>query len=400
MITFLTALVLGFISLLCYAAERSVSVFTWSRLEELNPPRPRRQAVERLLQERELVNTSFLVTGCVAVAGLAIVLIVRMPPSKWISLEVVLLLLFIIWILPEFIAWRLRDLFVLRVVPVIYPVVRVPFRALRILARASGTAGGARPGSETHPPSASDAGARELFRMAVRLKHITVREIMTPRTQMVAIAETATPRQAAAISLESGYSRLPVYRGDVDHVIGVLHAKDLLRSAATEKWDRPCLPELLRQPFFVPETKSVSDLMEEVLRSNTHMALVLDEYGGTGGVVTLEDVVEELIGDIHDEYETPQEAAPPFKWLDARRVELLAAMRVTEFNEECHADVPVQEDYDTVGGFVTFMLGRIPVKGESFKFGGGRMTVIEADPRRVIRVRADFDREVHRGGEG
>lgn len=217
---------------------------------------------------------------------------------------------------------------------------------------------------------------------------------------MVTVADTATLRQAAQISTESGYSRLPVHRSNRDQIVGILHAKDLLKFAGTGKWDQPALPELLRQPSFVPETKTVSELMEELQSSNVHMGIVVDEYGGTRGIVTLEDVVEELIGEIRDEHELPHETPPLFKWVGDRSVELAASMRIETFNNEFDQDLPEEEGFDTVGGLATFMMAKIPQNGESFQVGGARITVIQADPRRVIRVRADLDRAPKRREKG
>ena len=140
--------------------------------------------------------------------------------------------------------------------------------------------------------------------------------------------------------------------------------------------------------------------MEELQRSNVHMGIVVDEYGGTRGIVTLEDVVEELIGEIRDEHEMPQETPPLFKWVGDRSVELAASMRIETFNNEFDLDLPEEEGFDTVGGLATFMMAKIPQNGESFQVGGARITVIQADPRRVIRVRVDFDRDPRRREKG
>jgi CBS domain containing-hemolysin-like protein len=140
--------------------------------------------------------------------------------------------------------------------------------------------------------------------------------------------------------------------------------------------------------------------MEELQRSNVHMGVVVDEYGGTRGIVTLEDVVEELIGEIRDEHELPHETPPLFKWVGDRSVELAASMRIETFNNEFDQDLPEEEGFDTVGGLATFMMAKIPQNGESFQVGGARITVIQADPRRVIRVRADFDRAPQRREKG
>jgi CBS domain containing-hemolysin-like protein len=398
------AMALGLTALTFFSAERSLSLFSWFRLEELNAPRSRKNAAGDCLRNRGLAVTVFLVAGCLAIAVLSAVLAVAVK-SRWVAgLEILLLALLLSWILPEVIAWRMGDRLAVYLVPALYGIVGIPFRALRLgLLRPTAAPGDesaqAESDSVSHADSAADQ-AHRMFRSAVRMKYIQARDIMTPRTDMVTVSDTVTLREAARVSTESGYSRLPVHRSSRDQIVGILHAKDLLQFAATEKWDQPARPELLRQPSFVPETKAVSELMEELQRSNVHMGIVVDEYGGTRGVVTLEDVVEELIGEIRDEREIHQVTPPPYKWVGDRSVELAASMRIETFNNEFDQDLPEEEGYDTVGGLATFMTAKIPQNGESFQVGEARITVIQADPRRVIRVRADFNRDPRRREKG
>jgi len=387
---------LASLSFACFLMERCISLFTWSRLEALTHlPRARRQAVERCLEERELVALSFTVAGCVAAAMFAAVLAADGYGRPAAMFTTILVALLAAWILPEIGAWLLRDRVAVYLVPPAYRVVGAPFRLLRTF---SGEPGSAGPGAETAGSTGAgpngigpDAEARAVFREAVKLQHTPVREIMTPRTDMVSVAESATLKRAAALSMESGNSRLPVYRGNRDQIIGVLHVKDLISYAATDDWEKPIIPKLMRPPYFVPETKTISELLEEFQRTNTHMAIVLDEYGGTSGLVTLEDVLEELIGEIHDEHETPSEGEPAFCWLDERHLDVQATMRIEDFNEQFDFDLPEEEDFDTMGGFVTYILGHIPAVGESFHYGRARFTVRAADPRHVILVRVAFD---------
>ena len=400
----LLALGLGFIALTFFSAERSLSLFSWFRLQELNAPRSRKNAAGNCLRNRGLVVTAFLVAGCLAIAALSVVLVVGAKKRWAVGLEMLFLVPLLGWILPELIAWRMGDWLALHLVPALYGIVGIPFRALRLgLLRQTAAPGDESPQAESDSSSEADSAdgqAHRMFRSAVRMKYIQVRDIMTPRTDVVTVADTATLREAARVSTESGYSRLPVHRSNRDQIVGILHAKDLLKFAGTEKWDQPALPELLRQPSFVPETKTVSELMEELQSSNVHMGIVVDEYGGTRGIVTLEDVVEELIGEIRDEHELPHETPPLFKWAGDRSVELAASMRIETFNNEFDQDLPEEEGFDTVGGLVMFMMAKIPQNGESFQVGGARITVIQADPRRVIRVRADFDRASKRREKG
>ena len=393
---------LGMVALVFFIAERSLSLFSWSRLEELSVPRSRRQAVERCLEDRELVITCFFVLGVTAVATVITLFALRLSigsgEQTWhVALYTALIVFLVTWILPELAAWRLRDKVVTYLVPPLYRVLGVPFRALRGLI--------VQPGPQPNGESATadgepgndaplmDAEAHEFFRMAVKIQHMPVREIMTPRTDMVGVPDTASLQRVVDLSQETGYSRFPVYRSNRDQIIGVLHVKDLLAVAGSEKWEETKLADLVRPPFFVPETKTISDLMEEFLRSKTHIGIVLDEYGGTAGLVTLEDMVEELIGEIHDEYEKAEQEAPLVTWIDGRSAEVQAVMHLEEFNEAFNLDLPEEEDFDTLGGFVTYVLGKIPAEGESFQVGDAQFTVLRADARHVIRMRVNLEQE-------
>ncbi len=395
------------IALVFFVAERCISLFTWSRLEGLTSvTRARRQRIEDCLEERELVATCFSVCGCttLAVATMLFCVFFREKYSATLVVEIAAAALVLVWLLPEIAAWAVRDRIVLYLVPALYRVAGIPFAKLRHITGQAGrsiTEGARRDversgnGIGATTESETEAEAYDLFREAVRLQHNPVREIMTPRTDMVSIAHAATLRETAQACMESGNSRLPVYRGNRDQIIGIVHVKDLLAFAATEKWDQSELEGIMRPPVFVPETKTISELLEEFKRSNTHMGIVLDEYGGTAGLVTLEDMLEELIGEIHDEHESAGEEAPPYVWTDSGELEVQAVMHVEEFNEEFNLDLPEQEDFDTLGGLVTFIMGKIPVTGETFRHGSARFTVIEADVRHVIRLRVTFDKDTH-----
>ena len=391
---------LGLIAIVFFVAERSLSLFSWSQLEELTISRSARQAVEKCLEEHELAGTCFLVIGAAAAtaaATLSAFVTAPAPDALTAVLRAVMLAVLVIWVVPELIAWKWNEKIVMRLVPPLYRLTGAPFRLLRaLLVTPASHMNGALANTEgdiSPAPSEADAEAHEFFKMAVRIQHMPVREIMTPRTDMVGIPATATLRKAAEVCRQSGYSRFPVYRRTRDQIIGVLLIKDLLAYAGTEKWDEAGLEKLLRKPFFTPETKTISELLEEFQRTSTHMGIVLDEYGGTSGLVTLEDILEELVGEIHDEFESAEREVPLFTWTGNRSVELMAVMHVEQFNEEFGLDLPEEEDFDTVGGFVTFILGKIPNQGDSFEFGGARFTVLEADPRRVVRLRLDLARE-------
>jgi CBS domain containing-hemolysin-like protein len=395
---------LAFAATLFFSAERCISLFTWSALEGLTSiKRARRQAAEGCLESRELVATTFSVVGALM---LILTLVAMKDTPAWAdqaswpaALEVVGGVVVLAWIIPEIVACTIRERMMLYIVPPLYAVFGLPFRALRNLLGLSSRNAAERGNGDAEASSegvSSDAEAHEFFKEAVRLQHTPVREIMTPRTDMVSIAHTATLRQAAAVCMESGYSRFPIYQGNRDQIIGIIHVKDLLGSAGTDKWEASELQSLMREPFFVPETKTISDLLQEFQHSSTHIGVVLDEYGGTSGLVTLEDVLEELIGEIHDEHEDMTEEVPLFQRVSENTTDVQSVMRVEEFNEEFDFDLPDEEDFDTIGGFVTFVMGKIPAVGESFHYGrdeSARFTILEADQRHVISVRVIFDEE-------
>ena len=207
----------------------------------------------------------------------------------------------------------------------------------------------------------------------------TVREVMVPLVEVAMLPDTASPRDAIALIRERGFSRIPLYRQRETSVVGVVAAMDLLSrgvAAAT-------LDDLKRQPYYVPETKRIDDLLREMQRARTHMAVVVDEYGGSIGVVTLEDILEEIVGEIRDEHDrTPAsvERLPDGSYLVAART------NIDELNEALDWSLP-KEDYETVAGLVLATLHRIPRTGEEFQIPGYTITVLEADVRHVVAVK-------------
>jgi CBS domain containing-hemolysin-like protein len=193
------------------------------------------------------------------------------------------------------------------------------------------------------------------------------------------LPETATPRDAIALIQQRGFSRIPVYRQRETNIVGVISAMDLLRRGAEGRR----VDELMRQPYYVPETKRIDDLLRELQRGRIHMAIVVDEYGGSTGIVTLEDILEEIVGDIRDEHDrTPAsvERLPDGSYWVAGRT------NIDELNEALDWTLP-KRDYETVAGLVLATLGRIPRRGEQFQVPGYAITVLEADERRVAAVK-------------
>lgn len=240
-----------------------------------------------------------------------------------------------------------------------------------------------------------DQAERDMIEGVVRFRDKTVAQIMTSRTEMEAMEVTANLGAVTAAVRKIKHSRIPVYEDDLDHIVGIFYVKDLMRWLAGEGRHGKTfdLKDLLRPAIFVPESKSIRELLRELLKKRVHIAIVADEYGGTAGLVTMEDIVEEVFGEIQDEYESPKGDVPEIK-VDAegKAAELDARAYIEDANaaiESLNLEIPESEDYDTVGGFVTVSLGRIPRAGEQFQHGGLRIMVLAAEPTRVTRVRLE-----------
>jgi len=228
---------------------------------------------------------------------------------------------------------------------------------------------------------------REMIESVIEFRDTQVGQTMTARPEIVAVEVGATLEEVKRTIEESGHSRLPVYDGTLDHIVGILYARDLLKHVGmpTEQFE---IRRAIRPAIFVPETKPLRDLLHEFKLQKVHIALVLDEYGGTVGLVTIEDILEELVGEIADEHE-PHEPAM-LKRLSETSYEADARLSVEEVNQQCGLALPEDAGFETVGGFVVAVLGRIPVKGTMFEHAGARFTVLDAEPQRVVRVKIEL----------
>jgi CBS domain containing-hemolysin-like protein len=224
-----------------------------------------------------------------------------------------------------------------------------------------------------------EAEDRELIRNVVSFGDTLVREVMTPRTRILALPVDATQAQAWEAFRESRHSRLPVYEGTLDRVVGVLLLKDLMQHP-----EQPAKPigDLLKQPFFVPESKPVQDLLREMQRRRTQLAVVVDEFGGMSGVVTVEDLLEEVFGEIRDEHETPAEIVETSPGV----FEVSGQVHVEDFAERFGLTLE-REGFDTVGGLVMAQLGRVPAAGDELDLSALRLKVLQMDGARVLLVR-------------
>lgn len=233
-----------------------------------------------------------------------------------------------------------------------------------------------------------DEEQKKMIEGVISFRNLQVGQIMTPRTDVVALEVNAGLAEVREKIMRDGLSRVPVYEGSLDAIVGILYAKDLLAGLGDNGSQKFELRRYMRPPLFVPRTKPLRDLLREFRVQQVHMAVVLDEYGGTSGLVTTEDIIEEIVGDIADEYERPEPAE--LKQIDERTVEVDARMNLVELNRTLGLHLPEDQDYQTIGGFVISTLGTIPVKGERLEHEGLTITVLESEPRRVKRLKLEL----------
>ena len=235
-----------------------------------------------------------------------------------------------------------------------------------------------------------EASEQEMIKGVIDLEETVVREVMTPRVDVVGISEEASLRDLLTATTVHGYSRLPVYRESLDDVRGVVYARDLLKYlGSSDDLGTTRVAELMQPPQYVPETSSVLDLMRDMRLRKNHLAVVVDEFGGTAGLVTLEDIIEEITGEIYDE--TDEEEELDFEDLADGSVRIRASVHLEEVEDRFRLELGTEGEgeYDTLAGFLISELGRIPHVGESLAVPGMRFTVEEADERRVTIVRAE-----------
>jgi CBS domain containing-hemolysin-like protein len=297
---------------------------------------------------------------------------------------------------PKTFAVQHTDRVALRVAPVLVPLSRVlwPFTRLLIMVANAVTPGkGMREGpfvteeeiramaDVASEDSAIEEEEKELIHSIFEFGDTLVREVMVPRPDMTTVPIDATVRDVLDVILRKGYSRIPVYRGSIDEIEGVVYAKDLLRHMHAGKGDVR-LDKIVREAFFVPETKRVSELLREMQRRQIHIAIVLDEYGSTAGLVTIEDLIEELVGEIADEYDLEEPEVVP---LEAGSYRVDGRMSVDDLNELLDANLP-NEEWDTVGGLMYGLLGAVPTQGETVSSGNFIFTAEKVQGRRVAKV--------------
>ncbi len=236
-----------------------------------------------------------------------------------------------------------------------------------------------------HEHGALELEERRMIHSIFEFGDTLAREVMVPRIDIVTVEKSTSFEDILRTVFECGHSRIPVYEEKVDNIIGMIYAKDLLTASQDpEAFD---LIKLLRPAYFVPEEKKIDDLLREFQSGKIHIAVVVDEYGGTAGLVTMEDIIEEIVGEIQDEYDTEQ---PLVKRIDENSVTADGKISIGDLNENLNIElVPDSEAYDTLGGFVYSQLGEVPHKGQEFEYEDYRFVVEEVISKRITRVRIE-----------
>jgi magnesium and cobalt exporter, CNNM family len=243
-----------------------------------------------------------------------------------------------------------------------------------------------------------EAEEEQMINAVIELGDRRLHEVMVPRIAIVSLPASATIDEAIDLLVEEGHSRVPVYETSNDEIVGILYAKDLLPFLKSGSASRPALRSLLRTPVFVPESMSIDDLLHEFQRRKVHIAIVLDEYGGTAGLVTIEDLLEEIVGEIQDEYD---EEEPLVERIGDDRARIDGRASVEDLLDLWDIKTPLEDDseYDTVGGLVYHRIGGVPTPGDEIRVDGLRLTVESTDGRRVGKVMVVHERPAE-GGAG
>ncbi len=222
----------------------------------------------------------------------------------------------------------------------------------------------------------------EMIQGVLSFYDTTAREVMVPRIDVVAADVTIPVTDLITLFRIEGHSRIPIYEDRIDNIVGVIYSKDLLIAIAERGKDRVSVAEIMRKPYFVPEAKKLSELLKDLRKARTHLAIVVDEYGGTSGIVALEDLLEEIVGDIQDEYDQDE---GDFTWIDSQTVIMDAGLNIDDVNDILRVDIP-NENFDTLAGFIYHQLGFIPEGGEEVVWGEMRFIIKEIIGNRISKV--------------
>ncbi len=227
-----------------------------------------------------------------------------------------------------------------------------------------------------------DEDEREMIQSVFQFGDTEVKEIMVPRPDMVAAPLPITVAEMAAFMQQASHSRIPVYQDNIDNIVGVVNSRQLMY-ALKEGRDNDDVRSIMHGPYFVPETKKLDDLLEELQQKRLHMAIAVDEYGDTAGLVTMEDLLEEIVGEIRDEYDTEE---PLYRWLGDNSIRVDARITIYELNEIMQTDLPEDESFDTLGGFLFDLMGKVPRRGDNAEYKDYDFVVERMSGRRISSV--------------
>jgi putative hemolysin len=400
----LAGLILLGVLLAAFAAAAEMSLASVSRLQlrqTASAQKARAQLVEALLGDPARFLSTLLIvklTGFILATGAATLLVLRLGADRWLVWSLVLLgvVLILSQLLPR--AWAVgRERVALRLAPVVQGLALI-LTPLTALMRRIGH-GAAPDGAAPESIFLSEDGLRfllsvsdeetviedeekEMIASVFQLGDTLVREVMVPRIDVDAVPGDLAMLEALDLILKAGHSRIPVYEDTIDNIIGILYAKDLLRYLRDGRTD-VSLRKILRPAYFIPESKKVDDLLRELQQRRVHMAVVVDEYGGTAGVVTIEDLLEEIVGEIQDEYDAEE---PTVETLSEHEYAFDARVNLSEVSELTGVEL-VSEGSDTLGGFIYSHLGKVPAVGDTIEFEGVRIEVLSVAGRRIKQVR-------------
>jgi len=387
------------------AAEASVASASRARLRVMSGRGvSRADTLHRYADERASILASLSIARTLAVvfaASAAVFLIVRETERTWAMLVLVgagaVVALGALDALPRYFvtkspeAWGIRLLPVVGVVKFVFgPVAWMIDRSLRTLVQTTQLDPQAREAEDLlrlvemeESSGGIEPDERQMIRGVIGLEDTSIREIMVPRIDIAALGGDAGIDEAMKLIVDRGFSRVPLYGETIDDIVGIVYAKDLLRCVAEGR--RPPLREIARPPYYIPEQKRVDELLAELRMSKVHIAIVVDEYGGTAGLVTIEDLLEEIVGEIQDEYE--REEAPIERINDAEAI-LDARVSIDALRELFGFALEDEQDFDSVGGFVYHRLGKVPVAGDEVRADGLTLRVLSVLGRRIKKVRA------------
>jgi len=390
------------------SAETSLTSISRVRLRQLVEQKVRRAIViERLHRDPNaylstvlIVNTVAIIVASSAATLLALHLYHERVAEWLVSLVLSLVVLIACEITPKTLALQRAERVALRLAPlvagatlVMRPVVYVLTAVTRLILRLLGGKAEVRGPFVTEEElkmlvtvgeeeGVIEEEEREMIHGIFEMGDMSVREVMVPRTDLVAIEVNEPVEKAVDLVTKHGHTRIPVYEGDLDHIVGVLYAKDLLR--AVVRGEKKSLREIARKPYFTPESNKVQDVLRDLRKNRVHMAIVVDEYGGTAGAVTIEDILEEIVGPIHDEYDIGEE--DEIQFINPNEVVLDGRVSVDDVNELLKLNIAA-DNYDTIGGYVLNQLGAAPKVGATLRLGTAELRVEAVQGTRIKKVR-------------